>query len=78
MKKVMYVEAVRDEVIREVCQGTKYGIIQLTDFESSRELTEKWINTYDPDEEEMKADFRKYYTELIEELESESESEEDE
>lgn len=68
MKKVMYVEAVRDEVIREVCQGTKYGIIQLTDFESSRELTEKWINTYDPDEEEMKADFREYYTELLEEL----------
>ena len=71
MKKVMYVEAVRDEVIREVCQGTKYGIIQLTDFESSRELTEKWINTYDPDEEEMKADFREYYTELLEELISE-------
>lgn len=77
MKKVMYVEAVRDEVIREVCQGTKYGIIQLTDFESSRELTEKWVNTYDPDEEEMKADFREYYTELLEELISE-ESDDDE
>lgn len=77
MKKVMYVEAVRDEVIREVCQGTKYGIIQLTDFESSRELTEKWINTYDPDEEEMKADFREYYTELLEELISEESDDEE-
>ena len=77
MKKVMYVEAVRDEVIREVCQGTKYGIIQLTDFESSRELTEKWVNTYDPDEEEMKADFREYYTELLEELISEESDDEE-
>lgn len=77
MKKVMYVEAVRDEVIREVCQGTKYGIIQLTDFESSRELTEKWVNTYDPDEEEMKADFRNYYTELLEELISEESDDEE-
>ena len=77
MKKVMYVEAVRDEVIRDVCKGTKYGIIQLTDFESSRELTEKWVNTYDPDEEEMKADFRNYYTELLEELISEESDDEE-
>lgn len=71
MKKTMFVEAIRDEVIREVSEGTKYSIIQLTDFESSRELTRKWVNTYDPDEEKMKDEFKKYYTELIEELDNE-------
>ena len=60
-----------------VYKVTKYGIIQLTDFESSRELTEKWVNTYDPDEEEMKADFRNYYTELLEELISEESDDEE-
>lgn len=71
MNKTMLVEAIRDEVIKEVSKGTKYSIIQLTDFESSRELTRKWVNTYDPDESDMRADFKKYYTELIEELDNE-------
>lgn len=71
MNKTMLVEAIRDEVIKEVSKGTKYSIIQLTDFESSRELTRKWVNTYDPDEADMRADFKKYYTELIEELDNE-------